>query len=70
MYMFTRAANDASIIQKLLTDTNKTSNASLLLLTPFASPQITVGNQAPSFAFCYGSFEYRALPQILGTDRP
>lgn len=44
MRMFTRAANDASLTQKFLTDTNKTSNASLLLLTPlpFPFPEITI----------------------------
>lgn len=42
MYMFTRAANDASGIQKFLMDTNKTSNASLLLLTSLPFPEITV----------------------------
>lgn len=38
MYMFTRAAIDASVVQKFLADMDKTSSASLLLLTPLPSP--------------------------------
>lgn len=44
VHIFTRAHNDAPVIQKFSMDTNKTSNASLLLLTllPLTFPNITI----------------------------
>lgn len=47
MYMFTRAATDASVVQKFLADMDKTSSANILLLTPlpFPFPEITISRE-------------------------